>query len=51
MVLGLILTILGGLLTIVVFILAERKEEIWECIEFKEEGDTIERRESDFSSR
>lgn len=43
MLLGIILTILGGLLAIVVFILAEHKEYIWENIEFEEEGDTIER--------
>lgn len=37
MVLGIILTILGALITTVIFILAQHKEEIWEHIEFKEE--------------
>ena len=41
MLLGIIITILVSLLTTVVFILAENKEEIWNNIEFKD-GDNNE---------
>lgn len=41
---ALLITLIMGIGTVLLFILAEHKQEILENINFKEEGDTIERK-------
>lgn len=41
---ALTITLIIGVGAALLFILAQHKEEIWESIEFKEEGDTNERK-------